>query len=180
MTRAQLEHLIRAAADIADDDELVIIGSQAVLGQYPDAPVELLASMEADVYPRNRPERADLIDGINRTWLQGDPAELVDFFHPDVVIQPPGDTPRVYGIGPCIESYAAFVRDARVRQFTPGDAEIAVFGGDEVADVTGAGDTVLAVLTVALAAGAAPRLEYRQVDARSSPGSRPGAQGRRG
>jgi rfaE bifunctional protein kinase chain/domain len=33
---------------------------------------------------------------------------------------------------------------------------IAVYGGDEVADVTGAGDTVLAVLTVALAAGAAP------------------------
>jgi len=31
-----------------------------------------------------------------------------------------------------------------------------VFGSDEVADVTGAGDTVLAVLTVALAAGASP------------------------
>jgi len=33
---------------------------------------------------------------------------------------------------------------------------IPVFGTDEVADVTGAGDTVLAVLTAALAAGAAP------------------------
>ncbi len=32
-----------------------------------------------------------------------------------------------------------------------------VFGSDEVADVTGAGDTVLAVLTAALAAGATPR-----------------------
>jgi ketosteroid isomerase-like protein len=39
----------------------------------------------------------------------------------------------VYGIGPCIESYAAFVRDARVRQFTPGDAEIDVFGDTAVA-----------------------------------------------
>ena len=38
-----------------------------------------------------------------------------------------------------------------------GDAtHIPVFGGDEVADVTGAGDTVLAVLTAALAAGASP------------------------
>ena len=35
-------------------------------------------------------------------------------------------------------------------------AHIPVFGTDEVADVTGAGDTVLAVLTAALAAGAAP------------------------
>jgi hypothetical protein len=63
MTRAQLEHLIRAAADIADDDEIVIIGSQAILGQFPNAPAALLVSNEADVYPRNRPERADLIDG---------------------------------------------------------------------------------------------------------------------
>jgi rfaE bifunctional protein kinase chain/domain len=35
-------------------------------------------------------------------------------------------------------------------------ARIPVFGSDEVADVTGAGDTVLAVLTAALAAGASP------------------------
>jgi hypothetical protein len=32
MTRAQLEHIIRAAATIADDDEIVALGSQAVLG----------------------------------------------------------------------------------------------------------------------------------------------------
>ncbi|MBI2899597.1 MAG: hypothetical protein HYY17_05390 [Planctomycetes bacterium] len=63
MTRAQLEHIIRAAADIADDDEIMIVGSQAVLGQFPAAPAELLVSSEADVYPKNRPERADLIDG---------------------------------------------------------------------------------------------------------------------
>ncbi len=34
---------------------------------------------------------------------------------------------------------------------------IPVFGTDEVADVTGAGDTVLAVLVASLAAGATPR-----------------------
>lgn len=63
MNRAQLEHLIRAAATIADDDEIVIVGSQSVLGQHPDAPAALLVSMEADMYPRNHPERWDLIDG---------------------------------------------------------------------------------------------------------------------
>ncbi|MHB8876035.1 MAG: DUF6036 family nucleotidyltransferase [Myxococcaceae bacterium] len=63
MTRAQLEHVIRAAADIADDDEVVVIGSQAILGQFPDAPPELLRSVEADVFPKNHPERWDLIDG---------------------------------------------------------------------------------------------------------------------
>jgi hypothetical protein len=63
MKRTELEHLIRAAADIADDDHIVVFGSQAILGQYPDAPEELRVSNEADVYPMNHPERADLIDG---------------------------------------------------------------------------------------------------------------------
>jgi hypothetical protein len=63
MTRSELEHIIRAAGAVSDDREIVIIGSQSVLGQFPDAPAVLLASMEADVFPRNRPERADLIDG---------------------------------------------------------------------------------------------------------------------
>jgi hypothetical protein len=63
MTREQLEHVIRAAATIADDDEIVVIGSQAVLGQFPDAPEELCRSMEADIWPRNHPERWELVDG---------------------------------------------------------------------------------------------------------------------
>ena len=63
MTRSELEHLIRAAGAIADDDQIIVIGSQSVLGPFPDAPAALRASMEADLYPRNRPERADLIDG---------------------------------------------------------------------------------------------------------------------
>jgi hypothetical protein len=63
MRRSELEHIIRAAADIADDDEIIVIGSQSILGTFPDAPPALLVSTEADVFPKNRPERADLIDG---------------------------------------------------------------------------------------------------------------------
>lgn len=63
MNRAHLEHLIRAAGAIADDDDLVVIGSQSILGQFPDPPASLTASMEADLYPRHHPERADDIDG---------------------------------------------------------------------------------------------------------------------
>lgn len=63
MTRTQLEHVLRAAAEIAQDDELVVIGSQAILGQFPDAPASLRTSMEVDLYPRHHPERADLVDG---------------------------------------------------------------------------------------------------------------------
>jgi hypothetical protein len=63
MNRLQLEHVIRAAATISEDREVVVIGSQAILGRYPDAPEELCLSADADLYPRNHPDRADLIDG---------------------------------------------------------------------------------------------------------------------
>lgn len=62
MTRAQLEHVIRAAGTIANVDDLIVIGSQAVLGEFPDAPAEFLVSNEVDVFPREHAERADLID----------------------------------------------------------------------------------------------------------------------
>ena len=62
MKRAELEHVVRAAADIVDD-ELVVIGSQAILAQHPNAPASLLRSIEVDLYPLNHPERAEEIDG---------------------------------------------------------------------------------------------------------------------
>jgi hypothetical protein len=61
VNREQFEHVLRAAADVVQD-ELVVVGSQAVLAQYPDAPKSLLTSLEVDVYPRTDPERADQID----------------------------------------------------------------------------------------------------------------------
>ncbi len=63
MRREELEHLIAAAANVVDQDDFVVIGSQAILGSHPEAPVELLRSMEAYIYPADRPELADALDG---------------------------------------------------------------------------------------------------------------------
>jgi len=63
MTRDQLEHAIRAACQVSEDTELMIFGSQAILGEHPDAPADLRASVEVDVQPKNRPEAVDKIDG---------------------------------------------------------------------------------------------------------------------
>jgi hypothetical protein len=63
MTRHQLEHIIRAAAATADVRDIVVIGSQAILGSCPDAPPELTESLEADVFPKDSPERSIVIDG---------------------------------------------------------------------------------------------------------------------
>lgn len=62
MTRTQLEHIIRAASEISGDSEIVVIGSQAIHAQTMKLPPIAFLSAEADVYPRNRPERADEID----------------------------------------------------------------------------------------------------------------------
>jgi hypothetical protein len=50
MTREELEHAIRAVCDIAGEEEVVVFGSQAILGQFPDAPEELRQSAEADIF----------------------------------------------------------------------------------------------------------------------------------
>ena len=63
MTREQLEHVLRAAAAIAQENSLVVVGSQAILLPFPNAPADLLVSREVDLYPALHPERADLIDG---------------------------------------------------------------------------------------------------------------------
>jgi len=49
MNRLQLEHIIRAAGDIAGDDEIVILGSTAVLSQFPEVPEKIIHSMKDQI-----------------------------------------------------------------------------------------------------------------------------------
>lgn len=62
MQRHELEHLIRAAGAITDEYEFVVVGSQSVLGSLETPPAECLVSTEADLYPLNAEDKADLID----------------------------------------------------------------------------------------------------------------------
>ncbi len=59
----QLEHAIRAACYVAEDTELLIFGSQAILGSFPEAPESLRASIEVDVQPKNKTEKTIFVDG---------------------------------------------------------------------------------------------------------------------
>ena len=86
MTRLNLEHIIRAAGTIADDPDIIVVGSQSVLGQFPDARSELLVSVEADVYPKNRPDRSDLIDG---SIGEGSPFQMAFGYYAHGSILPP-------------------------------------------------------------------------------------------
>ena len=63
MKRTEVEHILRAAKAIAGEDEFILLGSQSVLGAFPDAPLALRRSIELDIYPKHHPEKSELIDG---------------------------------------------------------------------------------------------------------------------
>lgn len=63
MTFEELEHAIRAATEVAADTEVIVFGSQAILGEFPDAHHDLTQSAEVDMTPKNRPDKVDAIDG---------------------------------------------------------------------------------------------------------------------
>jgi hypothetical protein len=63
MKRHELEHLIRAAGAITGAEEIIVIGSQAILAARPESPESLLRSCEADLFTLRDPKDADLIDG---------------------------------------------------------------------------------------------------------------------
>jgi hypothetical protein len=62
--KRDLEHIIRAAGVICNDDEFIIIGSQSIHGKYPDLADELMMSMEADIIAKNKPYNTDMLNNI--------------------------------------------------------------------------------------------------------------------
>lgn len=71
MRRDQLEHAIRAACQIVGQPEIIVVGSQAILGTFreEDLPPEATMSAEIDILPiaNNNEETgrlADLIEGV--------------------------------------------------------------------------------------------------------------------
>jgi hypothetical protein len=82
MKRADLEHILRACKSITGETEFIVVGSQAILGAFPDAPRVLRQSMEADVFPRFQPELSPQIEGSLGRYSQFD---LTFGYHADGV-----------------------------------------------------------------------------------------------
>lgn len=59
MNRQQLAHVLRAACSITGDRDVVVLGSQSILGSYDegDLPAPATASMEADIAFLDDPDR---------------------------------------------------------------------------------------------------------------------------
>jgi hypothetical protein len=67
MKRHQLEHVLRAASRITEESDILVIGSQSILGSIPDErlPPEASASIEVDVTFFDDPDdaKSDAVDG---------------------------------------------------------------------------------------------------------------------
>lgn len=67
MNRQQLAHILRAAYRVVDVPEVLVLGSQSILGTFDEdgLPPEATASMEADIGFLDDPDRskADLVEG---------------------------------------------------------------------------------------------------------------------
>jgi len=65
--RSELAHILRAAADVTSDPEILVIGSQAILASFDEAelPEEATRSIEADVAFLEDPDerKSDAVDG---------------------------------------------------------------------------------------------------------------------
>lgn len=77
MTREQLAHVLRAVAQITDDPDVLVIGSQSILGSYSEdeLPPEATGSMEVDTAFLFDP------DGVKSDAVDVNIGEFSEFHH---------------------------------------------------------------------------------------------------
>jgi hypothetical protein len=67
MTRDELAHILRSASRIVGEQDIVVIGSQSILGSFTDSelPDPAIASIEADLAFLDDPDhaKADKVEG---------------------------------------------------------------------------------------------------------------------
>jgi ketosteroid isomerase-like protein len=70
----------------------------------------------------------EVVEAINRAWLDGRIRDLRPLFHEHVVIAPMPGPERVRGINACIASYEDFCTRAEVQEFRESGPAVDVFG----------------------------------------------------
>ena len=90
MKKHELKTAIKAAAKVAREREFVLIGSQAIHAHCQRPPAEVLLSQECDLYPRNHPQAATLLDrelGRNSAFAR-EHGFYVDVVSPEIATLP--------------------------------------------------------------------------------------------
>lgn len=123
MKRHELERALRAAARLARETEFFLIGSQAVHVCCRRPPAEVLLSQECDLYPRNRPETATLLDArLGRgSRFAREHGFYVDVVSPEIANLAPGWDGRLrpFRVGP-ITALCLEIHDLAVSKLAAG------------------------------------------------------------
>jgi ketosteroid isomerase-like protein len=82
---------------------------------------------------RDREEIRQILKDINRAWTGGNPDELNQHFHDDMIIAQPGFGIRGEGRNACVESYKQFAGMANVQNLKESEMVILVWGDTAVA-----------------------------------------------
>ena len=72
------------------------------------------------------------IRALNDTWTKGNAAELVNFFHPEMVSINPADRKRREGQGACAAAWQLFARQATIQSWQEEEPLIQIFGDSAV------------------------------------------------
>jgi hypothetical protein len=98
--RDEFEHVIAAAAEVSGEREIVVVGSQAILGSFANPPKTMLFSAEADVYPLNDPAKAEEIDGSlgDGSYFHGTYGYYAHGVGPETAVAPAGWEERLVGV----------------------------------------------------------------------------------
>src|SRR5437773_9830412 len=90
MKRRELETTLKAAGRVAEEGEFFLIGTQAVQAHCRRPPAQALLSQECDLYPKNRPQTANLMHARLR---RGSRCARSHGFYADVVTREPATLP---------------------------------------------------------------------------------------
>jgi uncharacterized protein (TIGR02246 family) len=69
-------------------------------------------------------EIRDLLRKINNAWLKGNPDELNEFFHPDIVMKGPNFQTFATGRDACVQTYRDFLASAIVKDYQESEPDI--------------------------------------------------------
>ena len=109
-----LAHVLRAAADITAQHDFVVIGSQAILGSYPELRDGVLVrSIEVDLYPRDVPALSDMLAEIGEfSDFHSENGYYADAVDPGTAVLPAGWASRTVAFdagegvtGHCLEPH---------------------------------------------------------------------------
>jgi iron(II)-dependent oxidoreductase len=96
--------------------------ADAAQAEVPDARLgdSEMSSVENEIW--------QTVEAANRCWTEGDPQDLKDYFHTDMVAITPADKERLAGQDRCVAAWAGYADAVKILRWKTTDPDIRVFG----------------------------------------------------